>query len=177
MVESLEGSGDLLEELRGQIITRSDGVPLFIEELTRSVIEIAGDQLATIEVPATLKDSLEARLDRLGPAKEVAQIGAVIGRSFEYPLLASVAGIADGEMSTMLDQMVRSGLVIGRGAPPAAVYTFKHALVQDTAYGTLLRSKRVELHGRIAETIEGAFTEKAESEPEVLAHLQRSTCA
>ena len=128
------------------------------------------DGRTPIEIPATLRDSLQARLDRLGPAKEIAQIGAAIGRSFDFSLLSQVAGVQTGELTQMLGQLVGSGLMTNRGQPPDAVYTFKHALVQDTAYATLLRSRRTKLHAEIGEAIETSFAETGETEPEVLAH-------
>ena len=172
MVASVQGAAKLDEELRSRIVAQADGVPLFVEELTRSVVEIAANspgRAGAIDVPATLKDSLEARLDRMGPAKEIAQIGAVVGRSFDHIMLSKVTGIAERELTVLLDQLLSSGLVQSRGEPPECTYTFKHALIQDTAYGTLLRTRRAELHRRIGETIESAFLEVAEREPELLA--------
>jgi hypothetical protein len=121
-------------------------------------------------VPASLHASLMARLDRLGPAKEVAQIGAAIGREFSHALLAAVARKQDAELRSALDRLIEAALLFRQGVPPHATYLFKHALVQDAAYGTLLREPRRALHARIAETIEGQFSDIAESEPELLAH-------
>lgn len=168
-------------ELIRQIVERTDGVPLFVEELTKMVLEseivhadgdgyaLAGS-LDSIEVPATLKDSLMARLDRLGPAREVAQVGSVIGREFGHELLASVVPLADDALAAALDRLVESGLAFRRGVGDEANYTFKHALVQDAAYDSLLRRRRTDLHARIARTLEEKFPETASSEPDLLAH-------
>jgi predicted ATPase/class 3 adenylate cyclase len=170
--------GDTMEE----IIKRTDGVPLFIEELTKAVVEVHAGQdstknarvttaLSGLAVPATLHASLMARLDRLGPGpKEMAQIGAAIGREFSYELLAAVAGQSEREMRDSLARLVTSELVFQRGPPPEAVYNFKHALVQDAAYSTLLRSDRQQLHARIAEAVEERFPDRVAREPELLAH-------
>src|SRR5271168_1081066 len=122
-----------------------------------------------LAVPASLHASLMARLDRLGPAKEVAQIGAAIGREFSHALLAAVARRPEAELGSALDRLIGAGLLFRQGAPPYATYLFKHALVQDAAYGTLLREPRRALHARIAEAIESQFGEIAESQPELLA--------
>ena len=164
-----------------QILTRTDGVPLFVEELTKSILESgelkeAGDHYEyvgsarAVTIPATLRDSLMARLDRFMPVKEIAQIGAAIGREFSYELIAAVAPIPRAQLDDALMQLVESGLAFRRGTPPDAVYTFKHALVQDAAYDSLLKSRRQELHGRIARVIEQRFPNVRISEPEVLAH-------
>lgn len=162
------------------ILTRADGVPLFLEELTHAVIESGhlaergghyesvGPALTDV-IPATLRDSLTARLDRLGWVKEVAQIGAVIGREFPHDLLARVAGLSDEALSAALERLVASGLVFQDGAPPEAVYRFKHALIQDAAYGSILKGRRRLLHGRIARTIRTQFPVTADHEPELLA--------
>jgi class 3 adenylate cyclase/tetratricopeptide (TPR) repeat protein len=180
MVERLTGAKPLPAAVVERIIERTDGVPLFVEELTKAVIESglvrdAGDRwepeaaLRPVAIPATLHDSLMARLDRLAPVKEVAQIGAVIGRQFDYRLLAAVAGRPEEELLEALDQVVASGLVFARGTPPEAGYTFKHALVQGAAYESLLRSRRQILHARIAAALEEQFPER-ETVPELLAH-------
>ena len=130
----------------------------------------SGGPPAAIEVPATLQDSLEARLDRLGPAKEVAQIGAVIGRDFGFDLLSGIASIENETVLAALDELVRSGLATVRGEPPGAIYTFRQGLVQDTPYGSLLRNRRTQLHARIARILEQDFPETVRSRPEVLAH-------
>ena len=123
-----------------------------------------------LALPATLHDSLLARLDRLAPVKEIAQIGAAIGREFSHALLAAVADRPEAELQASLDRLVSSELVFRRGTPPEATYSFKHALVQDAAYGTLLKSRRQDLHARIAKVLEDQFAEKSESQPELLAH-------
>ncbi len=135
---------------------QSDGVPLFIEELSKTVLEASelGKEDATFAVPDTLQASLLARLDRLGPAQEVAQIGAVIGREFSHELISKVAPTPQRPLDDALDQLVSAELVFRRGVPPDAEYTFKHALVQDAAYSTLIRGHRQQLHARIAEILE-----------------------
>ncbi len=137
--------------------------------MTKSVLETATGPGATIEVPATLQDSLEARLDRLGTAKEVAEIGSVIGRSFDYDLLSRVTPLDSTALETALDALVESGLATVRGAPPNASYMFKHALVQDTAYASLLRERRSQIHGRIAVALQEIFPDIDGTEPELLA--------
>src|SRR5262249_35180012 len=163
-----------------KIIERADGVPLFIEELTKAVLEsgarggnesvLASVPSPTIGIPATLHASLMARLDRLGPAKELAQIGATIGREFTYELLAKVAEIPEPILNKALRQLVGSALVFERGIPPTAKYTFKHALVQDAAYASLLKSRRAGLHERIANALQENMPDIADAEPEILAH-------
>jgi predicted ATPase len=166
--------------IRQDIIERTDGIPLFVEEMTKAVTEAEGegDALQTtaavipspgLAVPASLHASLMARLDRLGPAKGVAQIGAAIGREFSHALLAAVVRNPEAELNSALDRLVEVGLLFQQGAPPHASYMFKHALVQDAAYGTLLREPRRALHARIAETVESQFPEIVENRPESLA--------
>jgi predicted ATPase len=162
-------------------VTRTDGVPLFVEELTKTVLESglladAGDHyelsgpLPPLAIPTTLHDSLMARLDRLAPVKEVAQTGAVIGRQFSHELLAAVAPMSANQLGDALEQLVNSELVFRRGVPPEATYSFKHALVQDAAYQSLLKSRRQQLHARIAHVLEERFPETAATQPELLAH-------
>ena len=175
------GGKVLPAEVLEQIVSRTDGVPLFIEELTKAVVESgllqdAGGRLELTgplpprAIPTTLYDSLMARLDRFAPVKEVAQIGAVFGREFSYQLLAAVIDIPAAQLDQALGQLVASELVFQRGTPPEAMYSFKHALVQDTAYQSLLRSKRHQLHAKIARMMEERFPEIAEARPELLAH-------
>ena len=163
-----------------QILSQTDGVPLFIEELTKTLLESGilcegpdkyemTGPYPSQAIPKTLHGSLLARLDRLGPAKDVAQIGAVIGREFSYELLSAVCTSSESELKRALQELISSELVFRRGSPPNAVYSFKHALVQDAAYGTLLREPRRALHARIAEALESQFAEIAESQPELLA--------
>ena len=164
-----------------QILTRTDGVPLFVEELTKSILESgelkeAGDHYEyggsarAVTIPATLRDSLMARLDRFMPVKEIAQIGAAIGREFSYELIAAVAPMPQAQLDDALARLSESGLAFRRGTPPDAIYTFKHALVQDAAYDSLLKSRRQELHAKIARVIEQRFPNIKTTEPEVLAH-------
>jgi class 3 adenylate cyclase/predicted ATPase len=183
LVARVTGDKLLPAEIVEQIVARTDGVPLFVEELTKAVVESgfladAGDHyelhgpLPPLAIPMTLHDSLMARLDRLAPVKEVAQIGAVIGREFSYELLAAVAPMLREELDNALEQWVKSELVFRRGTGPEAIYTFKHALVHDAAYQSLLRSKRQQLHARIAQVLEERVTDTGEIGPEVLArHL------
>ena len=158
LVARVTGDKPLPAEIVEQIVARTDGVPLFVEELTKTVLESglladAGDRyelsgpLPPLAIPTTLHDSLMARLDRLAPVKEVAQIGAVIGREFSHELLAAVSPLSEAELSAALDQLVSSELVFRRGTPPEATYTFKHALVQDAAYQSLLTDPTHRLHG------------------------------
>jgi class 3 adenylate cyclase len=180
LVRRLAGeSAALPGELVDEILERSDGVPLFLEEVTKVVLEsgsaahhvAARIPGAPAAVPATLQASLMARLDRLGPAaREIAQTGAAIGREFAYDLLAAVAPRHEDETRGALDRLVEAGLLFRRGVPPEAQYQFKHALVQDIAYGTLLRGARQALHGRIAASIEKLTPDRVEREPEMLAH-------
>ena len=181
MVSALAGGKALPAALLEQILTRTDGVPLFVEELTKSILESgelkeAGDHYEyggsarAVTIPATLRDSLMARLDRFMPVKEIAQIGAAIGREFSYELIAAVAPMPQAQLDDALVQLSASGLAFRRGTPPDAIYTFKHALVQDAAYDSLLKSRRQELHAKIARVIEARFPNIKTTEPEVLAH-------
>jgi class 3 adenylate cyclase/predicted ATPase len=183
LVERLVGNAGLPADLIDEIVERTDGVPLFLEEVTKVVLETAAGSDAAargtlamipgarLAVPATLQASLMARLDRLGlAAKETAQIGAAIGREFSYELLSAVAPRGEAETQAGLARLVAAGLVFQRGTPPSAEYQFKHALVQDTAYGTLLRGPRQALHGRIAAAIVERSPDIAERQPELLAH-------
>src|SRR6266576_2354434 len=181
MIRDLAGGKELPAEVLEQIINKTDGVPLFVEELTKMVLESgllrdAGDRYVTIgplrdfAIPTTLHDSLMARLDRLSAIKEVAQIGAAIGREFTYRLLAAVVPISGNALQSALEQLTRAGLIFGRGAPPDSTYTFKHALLQDAAYASLLRGRRQQLHRRIADALESQFAELAETQPQLMAH-------
>ena len=138
-------------------------------EETEDRYELTG-LLSTVTIPASLHDSLMARLDRLGSIKELAQVGAAIGRTFSYELLATVASMPEDRLRRGLDQLVASELVFARGSPPGSTYSFKHALVQDAAYQSLLKTRRQELHEKIAAVLEDRFPKTAESEPELLAH-------
>ena len=179
MIDRVVGNKLLPASIRQDIIERTDGIPLFVEEMTKAVLEAEGEGEArrtaaavpspALAVPASLHASLMARLDRLGPAKEVAQIGAAIGREFSHALLAAVVRKPEAELGSALDRLIAAGLLFRQGVPPHATYLFKHALVQDAAYGTLLREPRRALHARIAETLESQFAEIAENQPELLA--------
>src|SRR5262244_1705108 len=181
LVHRLAGNmGALPPDVVDEIVERTDGVPLFVEELTKAVVEAGADRgyasisavlLSSLAVPATLHASLLGRLDRLGPAaKNVAQVGAAIGHDFSHELLAAAAPLAEPELREALRRLVEAGLVFQRGAAPTAEYLFKHALVQDTAYSTLLRGPRQALHRRIAEALEQRFPDFVETRPEILAH-------
>ena len=162
--------GDALPETTVErIIARADGVPLFVEELTKSVLE-AGARCREDSIPATLQASLMARLDRLGAAREVVQVGAVVGREFAHDLLAAVVDKTAAELAADLDQLIRSGLVFRAAGSANAVYTFKHALVQDAAYESLLKAKRQRLHRQIAEALQSAPPAQTEAQPDLLAH-------
>jgi class 3 adenylate cyclase len=182
LVERLAGNAGLPEEIVDEIVARADGVPLFVEELTKAVLEtgdrdnrvapvMATKSLAALSVPATLQASLMARLDRLGPApKDVAQIGAVLGREFAYELIEPVAQRDEMELQAALGQLSDARLLFCRGTAPHSSYAFKHALVQDAAYDMLLRGRRQELHARVAAALEQDFADLVERQPELLAH-------
>ena len=179
MIDGLVGNKLLPANVRQDIFERTDGIPLFVEEMTKAVLEAESEGEArrtaaavpspAPAVPASLHASLMARLDRLGPAKEVAQIGAAIGREFPHPLLAAVVRKPEPELNSALDRLIAAGLLFRQGMAPHASYLFKHALVQDAAYGTLLREPRRALHARIAATLESQFSEITETRPELLA--------
>jgi class 3 adenylate cyclase/tetratricopeptide (TPR) repeat protein len=182
LVEQLAGKTGLARETVDEIVKHADGVPLFIEELTKAVLEtcdrddriatvLAASPLPNLPIPATLHSSLIARLDRLGPtAREVGQIGAVIGREFEYELIEQVAQRPPAELRVGLDRLAEAGLLFCRGVAPQSSYQFKHALVQDAAYSTLLRARRQELHARVAAMLKQYFGDLVERHPELLAH-------
>jgi class 3 adenylate cyclase/predicted ATPase len=181
LVHRLAGNlGALPPDVVDEIVERTDGVPLFVEEVTKAVVEAGADRgyapisavpPSALAVPATLHASLLGRLDRLGPAaKTVAQVGAAIGRDFSHELLAAAAPLAEPELQGALRRLVEAGLVFQRGVPPTAEYLFKHALVQDTAYSTLLRGPRQALHRRIAEALEQRSPDLVGTRPETLAH-------
>ena len=180
MIDHVAGNDALPETMRQDIIERTDGIPLFVEEMTRAVLEaeseVDGRKTVTafpssaIAVPASLHASLMARLDRLGgPAKEVAQIGAALGREFAHSLLGAVVGKPEAELQAALDRIIAAGLLFQQGTSPHSTYMFKHALVQDAAYGTRLREQRRTLHARIVATVERDFADIARNQPEVLA--------
>jgi class 3 adenylate cyclase/predicted ATPase len=179
LIERVAGNRPIAANIRQDIVERADGIPLFVEEMTKAVLEAEDESAAertvaavpspALAVPASLHASLMARLDRLGSAKGVAQIGAAIGREFPHALLALVAGLPDLELAEALDRLAGAGLLFRQGLPPHYTYLFKHALLQDAAYGALLREPRRALHGRIAEVINSQFPEIAENQPELLA--------
>jgi class 3 adenylate cyclase len=181
LVSSVTGGKSLPMEVLSRILDHTDGIPLFIEELTKTVLEgellreepsgyaLAGP-LPPLAIPSTLHESLMARLDRQAPIKDVAQIGAAIGREFSYELMAAVAHRSEDQLRDALDQLTASGLISRRHAPSRASFVFKHALVQDAAYSTLLHSQRRELHARIAGVLEKDFPEMIRTQPEILAH-------
>ena len=180
LVERIAGGKALPDEVIGQIAERTDGVPLFVEELTKSVLEsgllreeteryVLDRALPPFAIPTSLHESLLARLDRLASVRQVAQIGAAIGREFSYALLRAVSRLPEDELQAALARLVASELVFQRGTPPDAVYSFKHALVQDAAHGSLLRSSRQQLHAQIAEALETHSPELMDNQPELFA--------
>ena len=179
IIARIVGNKDLPADVTAEIVERTDGIPLFVEEMTKAVLEAESEGEArktaaavpstALTVPASLHASLMARLDRLGPAKEMAQIGAVIGREFSHALLAAVAHKDENGVRSGLDALTSAGLLFRQGVPPSATYLFKHALVRDAAYGTLLREPRRALHARIGEILESQFAEIADNQPELLA--------
>jgi len=181
MVAGVAGAKALPREVVQQIVAKTDGVPLFVEELTKTVLEsgllrehedhyeLTG-LLPALAIPATLQDSLMARLDRLSAVKTVAQLGATLGRQFAYDLLQAISPLDEGTLQQGLRQLVEAELLYQRGMPPQATYIFKHALIQDTAYQSLLKSTRQQYHQRIARVLEAQFSELVETQPELLAH-------
>jgi class 3 adenylate cyclase/tetratricopeptide (TPR) repeat protein len=181
IVAQVTGWRVLPAEVMKQIVAKTDGNPLFVEELTKAVLEAGilvedgegyrlDGPLPPLAIPETLQDSLMARLDRLAPVREIAQIGAAIGREFSYPLVRALVGRDETALKDALAQLEDAELVFRRGEPPEAVYSFKHALVQDVAYESLLKSRRHQLHGRIARTLEERFPDVVTSQPEIVAH-------
>jgi predicted ATPase len=169
MVEEVAARHALSAIIKEALVARTGGVPLFIEEVTRLLLEGDG-QGGTQTIPLTLQASLTARLDRLGAAKEVAQIAAVLGREFPYPLVRAIAGLEDGALTAALDRLAEADVIQAQGMPPEASYRFKHALVQDAAYESLLKTRRRELHRAAAQALAERFKEIAEAQPELLAH-------
>jgi class 3 adenylate cyclase/tetratricopeptide (TPR) repeat protein/ABC-type transport system involved in cytochrome c biogenesis ATPase subunit len=181
MVARVTGGRVLPAEVMKQIVTKTDGNPLFVEELTKAVLEAGilvedaegyrlDGPLPPLAIPATLQDSLMARLDRLAPVKEIGQIGAAIGREFSYSLMHAVVGREETALKHALAQLEQAELVFRRGEPPEAVYSFKHVLVRDAAYESLLKSRRQQLHGQIARALEQGFADIVASQPEIVAH-------
>ena len=183
LVARLAGGKALPDDLLERILAKTDGVPLYIEELTRAILEsgelrLVGDRFdyvgaaRSVTIPATLRDSLMARLDRYAPVKEIAQIGAAIGREFSHELIQALAPHTPEALETALHQLIESGLAFRRGLPPQATYTFKHALLRDAAYDSLLKTRRQALHAKIAQVLADDFPATIETEPELLAqHL------
>src|SRR5262245_37717837 len=181
MVGRVTGGRLLPAEVMKQIVTKTDGNPLFVEELTKTVLEAGilvedaegyrlDGPLPPLAIPETLQDSLMARLDRLAPVREIAQIGAAIGREFSYPLVRALVGRDESALKHALAQLEQAELVFRRGEPPEAIYSFKHALVRDAAYESLLKSRRQQLHGQIARALEQSFADIVASQPEIVAH-------
>jgi DNA-binding response OmpR family regulator/class 3 adenylate cyclase/tetratricopeptide (TPR) repeat protein len=168
LMAQISGEKILPPDVRDQIVARADGVPLFVEELTKSVLESGVPDRGA--VPSSLQDSLMARLDRLGEPRTVAQIGAALGREFSHELIVAVTSLPRPQLETALDALVAAGVIFRRGVPPDAEYIFKHALLQDVAHGSLTRRSRQELHARIASVFEQAFPGLAAGQPERLAH-------
>jgi class 3 adenylate cyclase/predicted ATPase len=169
MVAELSAHHALPRQVVDTVAARTGGVPLFVEEVTRLLLE-RGDQDGMHVIPPSLQQSLMARLDRLGPAREVAQVGSVIGRRFPYGLLRTVSGIDDAALQAALEQLAEADILLVQGLPPDSDYRFKHALIQDAAHENLLRSRRQVLHRRVAEILRDRFPDTARAEPEVLAH-------
>ena len=179
IIDRIVGNKFLSPDIREDLIDRTDGIPLFIEEMTKAILEAESEDdarrttatipSAKLEIPATLHASLMARLDRLGPAKELAQIGSAIGREFSHMLVEAVARKPQADLDNALQRLISAGLLFRQGVPPHAHYLFKHALVQDAAYSTLLREHRRALHKRIVEALEGRFADIVERQPELLA--------
>jgi class 3 adenylate cyclase/tetratricopeptide (TPR) repeat protein len=180
LVEHITGGKSLPPELLEQIVDRTDGVPLFVEELTKALLEseqlhedhgryVLEQPMQQLAIPTTLQDSLMARVDRLGSAREVLQIGAAIGREFSYEVLAAVAGLTDPVLQDALIRLTEAELLSLRGTPPNATYSFKHALVQDAAYSAMLRARRQQLHSAIALVLEKRFPDVVKSNPELVA--------
>ena len=181
VIDVLAGGKSLPQAVLDEIVAKSDGVPLFVEEITKTVLEsdlldegadaysLPG-ALPALAIPSSLQDSLMARLDRLAPVKEVAQLAATLGRTFGHDLLAAVAARPPGELEGALAELVEAGLIHRHGQAPDVTYEFKHALVQDAAYQSLLKMDRQRHHAAIAEALEARFPDTVETHPEVLAH-------
>jgi tetratricopeptide (TPR) repeat protein len=179
IIDRIVGNKFLSLDIREDLIDRTDGIPLFIEQMTKAILEAESEEdarrttatipSAKLEIPATLHASLMARLDRLGPAKELAQIGSAIGREFSHMLVEAVAGKPQADLDNALQRLIGARLLFRQGVPPHAHYLFKHALVQDAAYSTLLREHRRALHKKIVEALEGRFADMVERQPELLA--------
>jgi predicted ATPase len=189
MIAQGTGGKALPPEVIAQIVAKTDGVPLFVEELTKTVLEsgllreterayeLTGP-LPPLAIPATLHDSLMARLDRLATVKTVAQLGAVLGRTFAYEVLQAVAPLDEASLQQALARLVGAELLYQRGVPPQATYLFKHALIQEAAYQSLLKSTRQQVHQRIAQVLETRFPASVATQPELVAqHYTAAGCA
>ena len=172
---------ELPSEIVEEIVVKTDGVPLFVEELTKAVIEsdlltekqgryVFSGPWRQLAIPATLTDSLMARLDHMGPFKKIAQIGATIGREFSYEILRAVAEAPPDQIGAALNYLDDAGLIVRRGLPPDAVYSFKHEMIRNAAHSSLLHSERRKLHSKIAFVLAEMYPERTEREPELLAH-------
>src|SRR5205085_6613722 len=181
MVSHLAGGRSLPSEVVEHIVAKADGVPLYVEELTKAilgsgVLEARGDAylltsaLAQLQIPATLQDSLMARLDRAPQLREVAQLGSVLGREFAYDMISALAGLEEEALQSGLGQLVVDELLYQRGRPPRSRYLFKHALIQDAAYHSLLKRTRQQYHRQVAELFESNFVDTVETSPELVAH-------
>lgn len=181
VIDGITGGRRMPDDVVAEIVAKTDGIPLFVEELTKALLEsgllhddgtqfVVDGPLRDLMVPATLQESLLARLDRLAAVKEVAQIGAALGRDFSHAVLDAVVGIPDAELRDALVQLEDAELLFRRGRPPEATYRFKHALVQDAAYQSMLRSTRAQLHKRIARVLQEQFADTADAAPDLLAH-------
>jgi class 3 adenylate cyclase len=180
LIRHLVGGKALPAEVVQHLITRTDGVPLFVEELTKMLLEsgllreeethyVLTGPLASVPIPTTLQDALMARLDRLSAAKAVAQLGAVLGREFSYALIQALAPLDEATLQARLEQLVAAELLYQRGRPPRAIYRFKHALIQDAAYASLLKSTRQQVHQQVAQVLEAQFPETVATQPELVA--------
>lgn len=178
LIRRIAGALHLPEVLEQQILVKTDGIPLFVEEFTKNIVESGlpgqvdqdgAPRNTLLNIPETLQESLMARLDRLAPIKEVAQVGACLGREFSYEVISAVTELDDATLGAALDQLAEAELIYARGRAPESTYIFKHALVQDVAYGSLLKSRRVELHARVATTLEAQFPHLVDQESEVIA--------
>lgn len=174
LIAELAGDQSLPHDIVQQVLDKTDGIPLFIEELTKMVLETesssAASPLPNLAIPTTLRDLLMARLDRLGPAKEVAQLGAALGRAFPHEVIRAVWSLDDQALQHGLEQLAATEIISQRGEPPHPRWVFKHALIQDAAYKSLLKSQRLQLHEHIARVLEKRFPETAETQPELIAH-------
>ena len=187
LADRVTGGKPFPTEVMQHLVEKSDGIPLFVEEMTKTVLESAiltADErkyvltgpVSAMAIPATLQDSLMARLDRLVTAKGLAQLGATLGRHFSYALLQAVAQLDEETLQRELQRLVTAELLYQRGVPPQATYLFKHALIQDVAYQSLLKSTRQHYHQRIAQVLEARFPEVVATQPELLAHHYTAAC-